>query len=122
MATILTSGKAVDIYTYVEDYIVKCILSNRFSNASVFINLMKNDLLTKSGLFGARMEIDTVVIGDDKQMEISFYFPNAVLYIRTLFYKDPDVLFIHNTDLVYITDTSGVVKQDLLKYIKNYQP
>ena len=115
---ILTSLTAINIYNDIENTIKECILKNDFKHIGAFIGVLKLSI-SQIG-FGNKLEM--IINLKERQMELIFNFANSVLYIRTLFYEDEDVHFIHNADLVYVSDKDGVIKQDVSAYLKNYMP
>jgi len=115
MSKILTSLTAINIYNDIENIIKEYILRNEFKYIDAFIGGLK--LIISQIGFGDKLEM--IVDLKELQIELILNFDNSVLYIRILFYEDEDVLFIHNTDLVYVSDKDGIIKQDILSYLKN---
>jgi len=112
---ILTSNKSTSIYTYIEDIIIRNMIDNDLKNRGYLLNKIKHDILKLNDL-----DININIKLNIENLEIEFYIPfnNAILYIRTLFEEDDDVHFIHYTDLVYVTDSDGVIRHDLRNMLK----
>jgi len=115
---ILTSIIAISAYSKLENIINEYLVNNKFNEFIPFINVLKNTILD-IGFGNVETEINIDLEG--QQLETILRYKNAILCMNTLFVKDDDVLFIHYTDSVYVTDNDGVVKQDILKYIYREQ-
>jgi len=111
---ILTNNKVIDIYSKIEDIIVRNIINNNVDNSRYFLTKIKNSIIKLNNI-GININVELDI--KNLEMEFFIYFDNANIYIRTLFNKDDEVLFIHYTDIIYITDNNGVITHDLTKQL-----
>jgi len=112
---ILTSGIAIESYSKLENIINEHLIKNKFEIFNFFIKNLEFGISNRFYKLKNDINIDI----KDKQIEVILTYSNAILYMRTLFFDDKDVLFLHHTDMVYVTDKNGVIKQDILKFLNN---